>query len=150
IAALRGGKKTEPSCERQAVGQKFLGEIEPAVADDIGVDIPANPFRSRDAASKALGRNGMHSPPTSYCAQPVSRDGPEYGVRPLAAACELTWKVAAVAWLSDNRRVEYRKLPAGCCQGDRRAGNQGPRDPRGHSRRRRRTVAPVPQNQSAL
>src|SRR4029077_5110736 len=111
----------------EAVRQELLGEVEPAAANDVGVDIPANPLRSRDAASKTLGPDGMHIPPPTVT-WPRGRDSRKMVVDRLRLRVNRRGKLPRKRGCPIMANCT-RMLPADCCQGDRRAGNQGPRDP---------------------
>ena len=54
-------RKEMPACRQgEPVGQEFVGEIEPAAADDVGLDVPADPFRAGDTAGEPLARCCVH------------------------------------------------------------------------------------------
>src|SRR5262249_49515312 len=94
-------EEIKPPHEGKPVGQELAGTGEPATANDIGLDVPANALRAGNAAGKPLARNGVGSirHPKLLLGTghgwPHRTDNPSL---PCARALEWAWKVAVEAW----------------------------------------------------
>src|SRR5437764_4083322 len=102
IAMVVGREERECARQRKPVREKFVGEIEPPAADDVGLDVPANPLGGSDAAGKPLCRGSVHDLHSS-CGMASNGHRPKHRPREFAPACERAWKVAEPTWFPDSR-----------------------------------------------
>src|SRR4051794_20889174 len=81
-----------------------MGKIEPATANDVGLNLPVNPFRCGNAVGKPLSAHNVGHFKHSFWSEPsYSPHGLEIARPPFAPACKLAWKVADKSWLVDDR-----------------------------------------------